>query len=151
MGIHYVKLTPKKLTLLLPETRCEDVINLIFRRNTISFKIPRNKSFRNKMTISICFVHSWKLDSQQYIELSDCHNKALYVYPRTTKSEARKDFIHVSSPVIVSIARCLTFAKDLKTALCLFVFQETGSSPILTKYPLRDPLVRGHAPQYASQ
>jgi len=64
---------------------------------------------------------------------------------------ARKALIHINSLFTVGMARYSASADDLDTVLCLFVLQDTGDPPIVTKYLVSDLLVRGHAPQSESQ
>jgi len=65
---------------------------------------------------------------------------------RNTPREARKDLIQINSLATLAMAPYSASAEDLGTVLCFFVFQETGDPPSVTTYPVRDCLVRGHAP-----
>jgi len=70
---------------------------------------------------------------------------------RNIPKEAKKDLIHISSLVTVAIARYLASVEYLDTVVRFFIFQETGDPPIVTKYPVKDHLVSGQAPQSESQ
>jgi len=59
--------------------------------------------------------------------------------------------IHIDSQVTVAIVPYSTFAEDLDTVLCFVVFQDISDPPMVTKYPIKDLLVSGHAPQSESQ
>ena len=42
-------------------------------------------------------------------------------------------------------------ADERETVACFLVFHEIGAPPRVTKYPVKDLLVTGHAPQSESQ
>ena len=64
--------------------------------------------------------------------------------------EARRNFNQTNSLVTTTIAQYLASVDDLKTVTCILVFHEIGDPPRVTKYPLKELLVRGHGPQFES-
>ena len=64
---------------------------------------------------------------------------------------ARNTLIQISSLVTVAVDLYSTSAKDQDTVLCFFIFYEIGESPSVIKYPVKEHLVIGQAPQSESQ
>ena len=67
------------------------------------------------------------------------------------RMEAKNDLIHSKSLVTVAMALYSASAEERDTVVCFLVRQDMGDPPNEIKYPLRDFLVRGHAPQSESQ
>ena len=70
---------------------------------------------------------------------------------RNMPKEARRDCNQTNSLVTAAIIRYPVSADDLETVTSFLVFYETGDPPRVTKYPVKEHLVRGHAPQSKSQ
>jgi len=68
-----------------------------------------------------------------------------------TPKEASKDLSHISSLVAAAMDRYSASVEEHETVVCFLVFPATGDPPSVSKYPVSDRRVRGHAPQLASQ
>ena len=108
---------------MLVERFSEDISYLVFRRNIISFRISRDESFPNKMTINFNMFYSltedWILSNMQSCMIVTVKvHRFIKEYP----SEARKGLIQINSLVAFIIARYSASAANLEIKLCFFVF-----------------------------
>jgi len=67
------------------------------------------------------------------------------------RMEAKNDLIHSKSLVTVAMALYSASAEERDIVVCFLVLQDIGDPPNEIKHPVRDFLVRGHAPQSGSQ
>ena len=65
--------------------------------------------------------------------------------------ELNNPFNRFSSQVAAAIERYSTSAEERETVVCFLVFHEIGELPNITKYAVKDRLVRGQLAQSASQ
>ena len=71
-------------------------------------------------------------------------------FSKKTPKAAKRDLIQIISLVIVAIAQYLASVDECDTMLCFFVFHAIGDPPRDTRKPVKEHLVRGHAPQSES-
>jgi len=70
---------------------------------------------------------------------------------KKTPIAAKEALIQMSSLVAVAMALYSASAEERETIPCFLVFQATGDPPRVTRHPVGERLVMGHAPQSESQ
>ena len=103
------------------------------------------------LSISICFVLSWKVGLEAMLIAAWLSQKRSACVETSTWKSFNNWCIHINSLVVEANARYSASAEDLKIVVCFLAFHETKELPMTMQKPVTDFLVSKQDLQSASE